>query len=155
MKELSENQRKKEYLLSYIPLSNEVKNLEEQMNAFCQSKISPKNQKYDKSGTASGELHDLSDVIIQESSLVERWIKARKNKIRKCSEIYCQICFLDDETEKTVLQMHYLRGLSWEDISKKLSISLRQIHRIHGRALSHFELPEEEKDDGKVGCRSD
>lgn len=155
MKDLSESQKKKEYLLSYIPLAKEVKNLEEQINSFCQSKISPKNQKYDKSVTASGELHDLSDVIIQESSLVDRWIKVRKKKVEKCSEIYCQICLLENETEKTVLQMHYLRKLKWDEIAERLGVSERHIYRIHGAALKHFELPREETDDGEFRCRSD
>lgn len=43
---------------------------------------------------------------------------------------------IEDSTQRTVLRMRYLDGLSWEDISEKTHYSERWLRKLHGRGLS-------------------
>jgi len=45
---------------------------------------------------------------------------------------------LEDETEKAVLRLRYLMGLTWEEIANEVAYSYQYIHIIHKRALEHF-----------------
>lgn len=49
---------------------------------------------------------------------------------------------LDDFGEQLILRCRYLDNLTWEEIGKIMGVSLRTAHRIHGRALKHFSIPE-------------
>lgn len=37
--------------------------------------------------------------------------------------------------EKTLLRLHYVKGLTWENVCVEMGYSWRQIHRIHAKAL--------------------
>lgn len=147
MEDNNPNQEKKEYLWSYLPLVNEIRYLEEQIAVFQKEMTSVKAQRYEEHIKGSNAL-DLSNVFEKEEKLLQKWMTARSKKIEKCSEIYFQIEQMEDKTEKAVLNMHYLQRLSFDKVAGKLGFSLRQIYRIHGRALEHFELPDREKVEG-------
>lgn len=38
-------------------------------------------------------------------------------------------------TERTLMRLRYIEGLSWQAISNRISYSWQQTHRIHARAL--------------------
>lgn len=141
---VSENQRKKEYLRSYIPLQNEIRYLEEQIKEFNIRHINSRTQNYENIGKSRGT-SDLSDVLTEEERLLQKWKDARSRKIKRCSEIYWQIENMDNQDEKAILMMHYLQRLSFTVIADNLKFSMRHIYRMHGRALEHFELPKEEE----------
>ena len=48
---------------------------------------------------------------------------------------------MKSENEKDVLFYRYIKGLEWYEIAEILKYSERWIHKIHGKALVHFELP--------------
>ena len=48
---------------------------------------------------------------------------------------------MEDSEERLLLRCRYLDSLSWEDISRIMSVSLRTAHRIHGAALQNFPVP--------------
>lgn len=50
---------------------------------------------------------------------------------------------LKSENESDVLFYRYIAGLDWWEIAEKLHYSERWIHKIHGKALAHFEIPKE------------
>ena len=49
---------------------------------------------------------------------------------------------LEDLEEQIVLRRRYLEGYSWEQTARSMAVSIRTAHRIHGRALKHFSIPE-------------
>ena len=49
---------------------------------------------------------------------------------------------LDDFGEQLVLCYRYLNSCSWEQIPRSMAVSIRTAHRIHGRTLKHFSIPE-------------
>ena len=49
---------------------------------------------------------------------------------------------LENVEEQIVLYHRYLDGYSWEKIARSMAVSTRTVHRIHGRALKHFSIPD-------------
>lgn len=65
-------------------------------------------------------------------------IEADKCKA-ELSEPYCAagrlIYLVEDERQREVLNMHYLYCKSWGQVTVKMGISVRHVHRLHGKAL--------------------
>lgn len=121
---------KKEYLKSYSQVRAQIRELEEKIQKIRIAKALPSQPD--------------PDYIDQLEKLEAKLIKKKKEKIQRYSGIYESIEKMQDETEKTVLMLHYLRdtqgrGMYWGEIADSLGYSVRQIHRIHSRALEHFE----------------
>ena len=49
---------------------------------------------------------------------------------------------LEKPAERLLLKYRYLDGMEWIDISQRLAVSYRTVHRIHASALKNFEVPE-------------
>ena len=137
----TENEKKKEYLREYNYHVRRIRRIETKLAELRTMKISG-------SGNIDGMPHgsrqsDLSDYAAEldslERKLVEEW--RRMNLARK--EIERRIKNLKSENEKDVLFYRYIAGYDWPEIAQKLRYSERQVHRFHGKALEHFELPEE------------
>jgi len=45
---------------------------------------------------------------------------------------------LKDPKHRTVLQLRYLCGMSWEEIARKMGYTLRWVHQLHKNALDSF-----------------
>lgn len=131
--------KKKVYLNSYTTLSAESESLIEQIKAFREKMYSTRTQVYGDS-PRTHNASDISDKFKQEEHLLCKWEEDYKRAVKRCGEIYCRIENMEDELEKTVLKMHYLRKMTFEEIAKKLHSSERQIYRIHKRALNNFQL---------------
>lgn len=145
MEVISETQKKKEYLYSFISLQNEIRYIEEQIEEFNIRHINSRTQNYDSIGSGI-RTSDISDVLTEGERLLQKWKDARSRKIKKCLEIYFQIDSMKNQDEKSVLMMHYLQRLPFTVIADKMRFSIRHIYRIHGQALNNFKLPEEEDD---------
>ena len=75
------------------------------------------------------------------SRKVSTALKAQmEQQIRLRKEITQKIEEMPDETEKTVLRLRYIRWMKWEQIAERMGYSLRNIMKIHGKALVHFRL---------------
>ena len=85
---------------------------------------------------------DLSDYMVRREELIDKIIKARKNAVEKFSEVQNRIEQMEDEIEKTLLTLRYLRNYNWEKICEEIQYSYKQVHRIHLKALQNFRLNE-------------
>lgn len=75
--------------------------------------------------------------IIEKIDELERIIKCDIDKLLKQKfEIRETIDLVSDKTERLVLQQRYLNFMSWDEIGHTMYISVRHVHRIHGRALN-------------------
>lgn len=86
---------------------------------------------------------DLSDYMVQYDRIETNIIKARKDAIIRYEEVRQQIEQLEDENEKRVLTLRYLRDYKWEKIACELKVGWTQIHKIHSNALKNFRKPSE------------
>ena len=87
--------------------------------------------------------HDILVRDAVELEMLEEKLKAERYKRMKVFEkISEQINKLEDQNEIDVLFYRYIRQLDWWKIAERMNYTERHIHRIHGEALVHFELPE-------------
>ena len=75
--------------------------------------------------------------IIEKIDELERIIKNDIDKLLNLKlEIKKTIDAVPDNEERLLLQERYLNFMEWDDICESMYISIRHIHRIHGRALN-------------------
>lgn len=133
-----QNEIKKEYLWGYRRYRRQAERLEGQLEELRLGQLSPRLELSDMPGAHCRK--DLSDYIARRDELTEKIIKARKTAVEKFSEVQERIEQMEDENEKTVLTLRYLRDYNWEKICIALNYSWRQIHYIHSKGLEHFRL---------------
>lgn len=136
------NEEKKEYLRRY---GDAKKNLEREEILYKEA-VSAFYPSYSIGGGSGGgggshEMKDLSDGIVHKETIRKRYLKKRYRKLKILTEIKNAIERLSDTDEKNVLVYRYILLKKWDDICLELDISWKQIHRIHSRALEHFEIP--------------
>lgn len=136
--QIKENDKKKEYLKSYIPLKNRTKRLEEEIAELRLSKMCPR---IVNDGMPHGtDISDLSNYAAAFDRLERELVKARYDRITRYTEIFRKIEMMEDETEKDLLTLKYLRGMHWEEICVELSYEWTWVHKLHRDALQHFQL---------------
>ncbi len=142
---IKENETKKEYLDKFRENRDAVKRIEEQIKEFELFEISPKINSIDAKTHDSSVAKDLSDYIVKKNELVEKMIQARYRRVRTYTEIFQAIEEVPDERERQVLTLRYIKCLKWEEIAVEMHVEWAQVHRIHAKALKHFNIPLERK----------
>ena len=138
----AENEKKKEYLRSYLVHVRRIRRIEAELAELRSMKVAGA-VKMDGMPHGSGQ-GDLSGYAAELDKLEQNLLRERYHRILAYKEIVAQIKAIKSENEKDVLFYRYIAGLDWWEIAEKLQYSERWIHKLHGRALSHFELPEKE-----------
>lgn len=80
----------------------------------------------------------LDEQIARIDALERRAAKARKKALDLAEQIEDMIDALEDNTQKTVLSLHYLKGYSWVKVGMVLHYTDRNVRRIHGKALEEL-----------------
>lgn len=137
-KELTENEKKKLFLKSYLRDKLAVIRIEEQLAELRASKISPS---LISDGMPHGtSLSDLSDYAAKVDELERELIQKRYDRIRSFLRVQTAIEAVEDEAEKDLLTYRYLRGMKWEEIAVKMGYTWRHTIRVHGQALENFKM---------------
>jgi DNA-directed RNA polymerase specialized sigma subunit len=136
--ELTENEKKKEFLMSYQKEKRRVRRLEEQLEELRRNKMSP-------SVTNDGMPHgtdkkDLSDYAVKVDEIEQELVAARYSRICAFQEVQKRIEAMEDEREKDLLTYRYLKGLKWEEICVRMDYKWRQVHRIHAMAIKNLKM---------------
>lgn len=149
--EMTENEKKKEYLKEYIGHVRRIRRIESELVEIraMQSSMAVNN---DGMPHGSGQ-GDMSGYAAELDSLERELVQERYRRVVTYKDIADRIKRLRSENEKDVLFYRYIKGLEWWEIAEKMQYSERQVHRHHGKALAHFQLPEELKD--VIECQSD
>ena len=132
-----ENEKKKEYLRRYHAAEIAEREIREEIDDLRMNKMFPALiQDGMPHGSSSGDLSayaaQLDELLVELKDQMEKRIRIRREITRKIES-------MQDETEKTVLRLRYIRWLRWEQIAERIGYSLRNITKIHGKALAHFE----------------
>ena len=132
-----ENEKKKEYLKRYHGAVIAEKAIQQEIDELRMDKMFPTLiQDGMPHGSSCG---DLSEYAAQLDGLLADLKEQMEKRIRIRREITRKIESMQDETEKTVLRLRYIHWLKWEQIAERMGYSLRNITKIHGKALAHFE----------------
>ncbi len=137
----TENETKKEYLWQYRGHIRRIRRIEAELAELRTMKVSG-SVNIDGMPHGSGQ-SDLSGYAAELDRLERNLMHERYLRVLAYKEISGQISSLSSENEKDVLFYRYIKGFSWLEIAEKMNYSERWVLKIHGKALSHFELPKE------------
>lgn len=133
-----ENDRKKAYLKRYHAAELAEQEIREEIDDLRMNKMFPALiQDGMPHGSSCG---DLSAYAAQLDELLIELKEQMENRIKIRREITEKIEAMQDETEKTVLRLRYIHWMRWEQIADRMGYSIRNITKIHGKALAHFEI---------------
>lgn len=131
----------REYLSQAYRLDLEIKNkleIMEGMNSLA-TKATSTFSLVPPSGTRN--VHRLEETL---AKIVDMDVEIN-NKIDKLvdlkKEIVEVISAVDNKEYRLLLEMRYLRFLTWEEIAHEFNYNIRHIYRIHGEALALVEVP--------------
>lgn len=132
------NEEKKQYLRRYQTAKRRVGMIQKEIEELRSSKTSPV-------GLGDGMPHgsgtsDLSGYAARLDELLRELEAEKEMQMVTYREIRQQIGMVPDPTEQEILSRRYLIGQSWEKIAVEMGYSYRNITRVHGYALKHFEL---------------
>lgn len=132
------NEEKKQYLRRYQTAKRRVGMIQEEIEELRSSKTSPV-------GLGDGMPHgsgtsDLSGYAARLDELLRELEAEKEMQMVTYREIRQQIGMVPDPTEQEILSRRYLIGQSWEKIAVEMGYSYRNVTRLHGYALKHFEL---------------
>lgn len=137
-KELTENEKKKEYLKSYQRSVKREKDILEEIQRLRLDKMFP-------SAANDGMPHgsrqtDLSDYAAALDEMIEDLKQERLKRVQRQQEIERRIRQMKDEDEQRVLRLRYIKGLKWEEVAVEMGCAWAQVHRTHAKALKNFKI---------------
>lgn len=136
---MTENEKKKEYLNSYKNLCRKLQSLEEQLQSLREVEMSAKIQKLSDMPKGSKQ-SDLSDVMVKEEVLFTKIIRMRSECMERKIDIENQIADMPNGVESSILHKRYIEFKNWEQICVEVDYSWRQTHNLHSKALNDFKI---------------
>ena len=142
-----ENEKKKQYLLQYRDALRAEKQIEEEITQLRLDTMMPAVVN-DGMPHGSGGCGDLSGYAARVDALQADLKEQKEKRFAIQREILRAIEKMPNEAEKVVLKYRYIhledgyRLMSWEKIAVKIGYEYRNTLYLHGKALSHFNLPE-------------
>lgn len=141
MQEMTENEKKKEFLRKYRRAVRREQEILDEIQRLRADKMFPS---VCNDGMPRGSSQtDLSDYIAEIDAAIEDLKEERLEKIKIYREIEMRIRCMKDKDEQEVLRMRYIKGMKWEDIAEKMNYSYSGTLKLHGRALTDIEIAKE------------
>lgn len=146
----------KEYLLRYRQADKHAKAIASRIEDYYQGLGSPKAIEYSDMPRAHNSERDMSDSFVRLEDMCEEWRQRMHESRRIMCDIMRRIDAMEDSDESRVLELRYTTRwidahgreqvglLPWEAVAARMGYSRIQVIRIHGTALQHIEIPEEE-----------
>ena len=137
-KELTENEKKKEYLKSYKKALRREQRILDEIQCLHLDKMFPSIVQDGMPHGSSQE--DLSEYAATLDEMIEDLKKERLEKVKIRKKIEKSIRNLEDEDEQEVLRLRYISGLKWEEVAVEMNLTRRRVTQIHGKALIKFAM---------------
>lgn len=136
------SQEKKEFLSRYLEILAEEKDIREEI-AYWESKA----QKVTASWSAVPSGGKGSDKVQMGAIKVAELRESLMDKINQLAavriEIERAIGTVQDDTQRRLLRLRYIKGIGFNKIAEEMNYGERQIQRIHGKALLACKIPDD------------
>lgn len=132
---------KKEYLKQGYKIRQEIKMQQDVLLELESNLDDMKAISYNKDKLQGGPLQDDSKIIdkIDDIIVVEEIIRSKNKELKRLqAKLFIEIDQMEDIDEKNLLKARYILNEKWEQIAERLYCSVRQVHRVHRRALENF-----------------
>lgn len=138
MQEMTENEKKKEFLRRYRKAVRREQEILDEIQRFRADKMFPS---VCNDGMPRGSSQtDLSDYVAEIDAAIEDLKEERLEKIKIYRGIEMRIRRMKNEDEQEVLRLKYIKGMNLETVAEKMDYSYRTVLDIHGKALKNFEI---------------
>lgn len=138
MQEMTENEKKKEFLRRYRRAVRREQEILDEIQRLRADKMFPS---VCNDGMPRGSSQtDLSDYAANIDEAIEELKKERLEKIKIYRGIEMRIRSMKNEDEQEVLRLKYIKGMNLEIVAERMDYSYRTILDIHGKALKNFEI---------------
>lgn len=138
MQEMTENERKKEFLKRYQKAVRREQDILDEIQRLRADKMFPS---VCNDGMPRGNSQtDLSDYVAEIDAAIEELKEERLEKIKIYRGIEMRIRRMKNEDEQEVLRLKYIKGMNLEIVAERMDYSYRTILDIHGKALKNFEI---------------
>lgn len=134
------NEEKKSYLKGYQNACLRVLNLQEQLEELQEAAKSIESRQLSHMPKAKNKKRDLSDLLVKIETLEEKIDDAIHHSIEKCMEIEDAVMNMEDAREAKVLRLRYIKFMKWEEMQDEMCYSVKQIQRIHEKAITHLSM---------------
>lgn len=100
-------------------------------------------QQYDRDKLCSpGYVNSKIEGIVLKIMEYENKINDEIDRLIDLKEaIRCAIAGISNQDQQLLLRLHYLEYLPWIDVQKRMNLSEKQVHRLHGEALKLVKVP--------------
>ncbi len=65
--------------------------------------------------------------------------------LEELTRIEAAVDAVQDDKQQALLRLHYVCGWTWERIARKMRLDVRWVYRLHGRALRHVKVPDQDQ----------
>ena len=83
----------------------------------------------------SGVSDPVLQAVTQYDVLLGRYRAQEAELAAALVEVEALIASLDDHTERDIMRLRYIKGLTWEEVCVAVNYSWRRTHDLHGMAL--------------------
>jgi len=77
----------------------------------------------------------LSAIVCEMEKVQDKIDKSLEESYKKLNNIKDKVYSLENETEKMIIELRYIYGLSWLEICDEVEYEWAQTHRYHASAL--------------------
>lgn len=138
MQEMTENEKKKEFLRRYRRAVRREQEILDEIQRLRADKMFPS---VCNDGIPRGSSQtDLSDYMAEIDAAIEDLKEERLERIKIYRGIEMRIRRMKNEDEQEVLRLKYIKGMNLETVAEKMDYGYRTILDIHGKALKNFEI---------------
>lgn len=125
----------KEFLNQYKLLQDRIKDKELELLKLKQLSVSISSPVNDIKVSSSKKTDKLGDMICTIIDLSEEIANQKFDLLKLHLSISKFINDMDNQEDKRLLELRYLHFMKWEEIADSMGYSIRNVHRIHNRAL--------------------
>lgn len=87
---------------------------------------------------SSGVPCPTENLALKHMELSEKYKETVEKLTAQMVEIEQAIELLEPR-ERTILRLHYIQGLTWEQVAVEMNYTWRHVHRLHGKALERLQ----------------
>lgn len=143
MREKELNNLKKEYLRSYRPIENRIRQIDDDIRALRMEADSSRAAHYSYIPSASSEHSNIQEsYVIALEEAVSKRLEMKAEYVRKRDEIKNCIHEIGDADLERLLEYRYIDKLSWYEVEKKMNYGKSQVNRMHSKALRKLNYAE-------------
>ena len=133
----------KEYLYQAYRLDDLINSYRRELASLKELSLSVGSQDTSKDSVSvskdnSARFTRIVDSIVDLETKINNEIE---NYVAVKNEIHSVIEAVENNDEKLCLRYRYIEFMSWDDIADKMHYELRNVFRLHGKALKNIKIP--------------